>query len=445
MRKACMGEKPEENRLRTLSAFVSALLVLGLILAGCTPTSGPGVPLTKVASTAAAATGQASVVQGQDCGDPIGCILLNPGVPIHIAYLLALTGGNSAIGTNSRTGVQLAIEDAGGKILGHTVQFDGQDDGCNAKQGLDGATWLADDPTIVAVIGPSCSSAAVAGVPQLSKAGLLVVSPSSTLPDLTDPASPNHFAGFFRTVYNAQAQGTAAADYAYNILNIRSAATIQEGTSTQLHQVQAFADEFRTLGGTISLQTSVTAGQLDMSTVLPSLSSASPGLIYFPIPLPEAGALLEQAGSTAGLENTRWMAADGLYARDVASIPGAGVDRLTITIPLVQGQAFEAFVAKFAARFGSQPINILNYDAYAYDAFNILKAAIEKAAEQQANGGILLPRQGLRDTLAGMSAFSGVSGSLTCHPSGDCADPVIGVYQYQAGKYPPSLVWSSKP
>jgi hypothetical protein len=45
------------------------------------------------------------------------------------------------------------IDDLGGEILGHPIQFDGQDGGCSAEGGQAAGTALAADSSIVAVIG----------------------------------------------------------------------------------------------------------------------------------------------------------------------------------------------------------------------------------------------------------------------------------------------------
>ena len=113
----------------------------------------------------------------------------------------------AALGTDSRNGVEIAIDDAGGKILGHTIKFDGEDGGCSADGGQAAGTKLAADPTIVAVIGTSCSSEARAAEPLLSAAGFVTISSSNTAPDLTDPTNPNHYPGYFRTAHNDKIQG----------------------------------------------------------------------------------------------------------------------------------------------------------------------------------------------------------------------------------------------
>ena len=113
-----------------------------------------------------------------------------------------------------------------------------------------------------------------------------------------------------------------------------------------------------------------------------------------------------------------------------------------VSSPLVQGAAYDAFVAKYVAKFGEQPINI--FHAHAYDAMNIMFAAITKVAVQEKDGTLYIPRQALRDAVAATKDFQGLTGVLTCSTAGDCANPIIGVYTYHAGAYPPELIWPTK-
>ncbi len=404
---------------KRLSLVISAIAIFGMLLTACGPAAA-----------------------SYTCTDSIGCVTIAPTDPVHIAYLLVVAGPNAALGTDSRNGVQIAIDDAGGKILGHTIKFDGEDGACSADGGQAAGTKLASDPTIIAVIGTSCSSEARAAEPLLSAAGFVTISPSNTAPDLTDPTSPNHYAGYFRTAHNDKIQGAAAADFAFNFLHVTKAATIHDGSLYADKLQGVFADSFKQLGGTITLQTSVTVGQTDMSSVLASIASGSPELIYFPIFMPEGAFLIKQARTTPGLENTKLMVADGLYSPDVMNAAGTDVEGVYVSSPLVQGAAYDAFVAKYQAKFGSLPINI--FHAHAYDGFNIIMAAIQKVAVQDADGTLHIPRQALRDAVAATKDFQGLTGVLTCSVSGDCANPIIGVYQYHTGAYPPTLIWPTQ-
>jgi branched-chain amino acid transport system substrate-binding protein len=176
--------------------------------------------------------------------------------------------------------------------------------------------------------------------------------------------------------------------------------------------------------------------------VLASVAAGKPDIIYFPIFMPEGALIIQQAKTTPGLENTKLMVADGLYSPDVMNAAGAAVEGVYVSSPLVQGAAYDAFVVKYKAKFGTGPINI--FHAHAYDAFNIVMAAIEKVAVQETDGTIYIPRQGLRDAVAATASFQGLTGVLTCNVDGDCANPIIGVYQYHTGQYPPTLIWPTQ-
>jgi branched-chain amino acid transport system substrate-binding protein len=423
--------------------FITVILTLSIIVSGCGPSAKQATPMTSAAGTAIPMANGTSKVQDTTCSDQIGCIKIGPTDPIHIAYLLVVSGPNAAFGVDSRNGVEIAIDDAGGIILGHTIMFDGQDGLCTTDGGQAAGIKLASDPTIVAVIGTSCSTEAMGAVPLLSKAGFVTISPSNTAPNLTDPASPNHYPGYFRIAFSDSAQGAAAADFAYNFLHLTKAATIQGGDSYSSSLVQAFADEFKQLGGTITFQASITNGQNDKSSLLASIANGSPDMIYFPLFMPEGALIIQQARSTPGLENTKLMGADGLFTPDVMKTTGASIEGFMVSMPSVGVTEDNAFVAKYVAKFSEQPLN--NFHEQAYDAFNIAKAAIEKVAVQESDGTIYIGRQALRDAVATTTNFQGLTGILTCNLSGFCAKPVVDVYEYQTGKYPPTLLWSSKP
>jgi ABC-type transport system substrate-binding protein len=60
-------------------------------------------------------------------------------------------------------------------------------------------------------------------------------------------------------------------------------------------------------------------------------------------------------------------------------------------------------------------------------------------AVQEADGTLHVGRQALREALFGTQGHAGITGSLTCNETGDCADPQIVVNQVQGGQYVP--IW----
>ena len=109
--------------------------------------------------------------------DPIGVVKVGPGEPITIAYWLVTSGSDGSLGTDSKRGIEIAIDDMKGKLLGHDIKLIGEDTGCNPEGGQTAATKIAANSAVVVAIGSSCSSEAVPGTPILWKAGIATVSP----------------------------------------------------------------------------------------------------------------------------------------------------------------------------------------------------------------------------------------------------------------------------
>ena len=403
---------------KKLFVLMGLLVLAGLILAGC------GAPKA-------------------ECTDAIGCVEVKSGEPIHIAYAMVISGPDATLGTDSRNGAEIAMDEKGGKLLGHDIKFDGEDDQCSAEGGQAAGTKLAADPTIVAVIGTSCSSAVRVAMPLWSAAGFTVISASNTAPDLTLAGNENQHPGYLRTAHSDVVQGAAAARFAWEKLGVKKAATIHDGSIYADSLQQVFVDEFTKLGGTITAQESVSPDQTDMSGVLTSIAAGAPELIYHPIFIAAGTQLILQGRQTVGLENTYQMGADGMFSPDVMQGAGDAVEGVFVSSPdFTQfGPDYEAkFKPAYAAKFGSEPVSI--FHAHAYDAFNMIYACVEKVAQGDKEGGdMLIGRQAMRDCMYGTKDFKGLTGNLTCTPTGDCADPKIAVYQYHVGEYPPEKIW----
>jgi branched-chain amino acid transport system substrate-binding protein len=376
------------------------------------------------------------------CTDTIGCVTVAPSDPVHIAYALVISGADATLGTDSRNGAEIAIQDKGGQLLGHNILFDGVDDGCSAEGGQAAGTKLAADPTIVAILGTSCSSAVRVAEPLWSKAGFVTISPSNTAVDLTLKGNENQWPGYLRTAHSDSVQGKAAAEFAFNKLGVKKAATIHDGSIYAQQLQQVFADNFTKLGGTITAQEAVDPNQTDMSGVLTSIASGSPELIYHPIFVAAGVQIIRQARTTPGLEKVYLMGADGMFSPDVMKGAGDAVEGVFVSSPDTSafGPDYQTkFVPEYKAKFGTEPISI--FHAHAYDAMNMIFACVEKVTVKDSDGTLHIPRQGLRDCMYATTNFKGLTGNLTCTPTGDCADPKIAVYEYHAGVYPPTKIW----
>ena len=422
-------------RIRTL--LLTVFVIAALAVAACAPAAAPpaadpgtaapteAAPAEAEATEAPAAEGEAAAAPA-GCDDPLGCVEIAAGDPIKIGFALVIAGPNAALGEDSARGVEIAVDDRGGELLGHPIEIVGEDSGCSPEGGQAAATKLASDPQLVAVIGTSCSSEARVGAPILSEAGLSMVSPSNTAPDLTDPAKRTP--GYYRTAHNDLVQGAVAADFVFTELGLTKAATIHDGSLYAVGLATAFADAFKKLGGEIVSEQAVNVGDTDMRPVLTTIAAAAPEFIYYPIFTAEAGFVTAQSKEVPGLENVKLMAADGSFSQDFVNAAGEAAKGMYLSSPDFSafGDQYQGFLTKHEEKYGEPPLSA--FHAHAYDALNVIAAAIETVAIQNGDG-LIIPKGALRDAIGATKDFQGLTGNITCDPNGDCADPKIAVYE----------------
>ena len=363
--------------------------------------------------------------------DPIGVVKIGPGEPITIAYWLVTSGSDGSLGTDSKRGIEIAIDDMKGKFMGHDIKLIGEDSGCNAEGGQTAATKLAANAAVVVAIGSSCSSEAVPGAPILWKAGIATVSPSNTAPKLTDPKRGPDYDGYLRVVHNDKVQGASAATFVRTVLKLNRVATIHDGSPYAEGLAGVFADSFKKQGGTVTAQEAVAPTDTDMKPVLTRIASTKPDLIYYPIFIAAGGFVTRQAREIEGLKKTVLMGADGLDSPDFAKAAGEAAKGMYLSSPDLTPAALgprygTEFLPKYQKKYGQKPIS--GFHAHAYDATNVIFAAIQKVAKVD-GGSIYIGRKALRDALYATKGFKGVTGTLSCDPYGDCGEPHIAVYQ----------------
>ena len=286
----------------------------------------------------------------------------------------------------------------------------------------------------MAVVGHNCSSSCTPAAPIYNDAGMTMISPSCTAPALTDPAT--HVPSLLRSCHNDNVQGRVMAEYAYNELGVRKAATIHDGSPYAEQLQQVFADVFAELGGEITAQEAVNVGDTDMRPVLTSIATGEPELLYYPIFIAEGAFITTQAKEIGGLEDTILAGADGMISPDFTSAAGEAAEGMYFSGPdlAFAGDKYEQFKQTYTEISGQEnPISV--FHAHAYDAANMIFNAVEQVAQTDGEGNTVIGRQALRDALYGTANFDGITGNLNCDENGDCADPKISVNIVQGGEY----------
>jgi len=391
-------------------------------------------------------------IPSPECTDAIGCVEIAPGEPIKIVSLQALSGAMAANGLSHLRSIELALDDRKGEILGHPIELLSADSLCSREGGATAAAKIAADPQIVGIIGPTCSGAAASAMKVVAEAGLVMISGSSTAPSLTSvgrkPGS-DWQPGFLRTAQNDALSGRVAATFAFQVLGVKKAATLDDGDPYTRGLADAFRQAFTEFGGEIVLDAGINKGDTDMRPVLTAVTRSEAELLYFPVFRPEGDYIVLQASDMGELENVTLMSAEGLYLDTFVQAVGQAGVGVHMIIPSIPGSpAHDAVVSRYETKYGEAPTAV--YYAHTYDAVNLLFDALQVVAVQDKDGRLHIGRQALRDTLYSTSGYQGLTGSLTCDQFGDCGvarfeivrldDPAAGLEGLRANvvyAYPP--------
>jgi branched-chain amino acid transport system substrate-binding protein len=410
--------------------LLSLLLVLATVVLTACPTATPA-PSPTVAPEPEAVQPEPEAAGGAcECTDEVGCVTLAQADPIRIAWLFVVEGPDASLGTDTRRGVEIAAEDRP-TIAGHQVEVIGENEGCNAEGGQAAGTKISSDPSVVAAVGTNCSSAARAAIPLMCAAGIPMVSPSNTAPDLTAADRPAEYWCYMRTAHNDLVQGAAMAEFAVE-QGYANAATIHDGSlyADQLQQV--FSEKFQELGGTIVAQEATSPDETNMGPLLTRIAATEPDFIYFPIFIAAGGQIASQAKQNQTLAEVTLAGADGIFSPDFLRAAGDGAEEMFWSSPDFSafGGGYQDLLAKHQQKYGE---NVLApFHAHAYDAYNLIADAVEQVAVQCGDGSTMIGRKALADAMIGTSGMTGITGNITCSATGDCADPKIAVYQAQS-------------
>ena len=206
-------------------------------------------------------------VAGPHSGD-----LASYGLPAINAAKLVVAEVNSHGGVNGRQ-VELLIED----------------DVCKPEVATNTATKLVSEGVHV-VLGHICSGATKAALPIYKNAGVVVMSPSATNPDLTQSGE---YPNFFRTIAADDAQAQAEVDYALNVLGVKKIAVIHD-KGDYGKGLAEFAKVFieQSGQGEVVLYEGVTPGAVDYSAVVQKIKRSRAEAVIFGGYHPEASKIV---------------------------------------------------------------------------------------------------------------------------------------------------------
>jgi len=405
--------------------LVSFLVIAALLVAACGGGATPAPAATSAPETEAGTS--------EEYTDEWGVVKVEAGSPIRIGFGAALSGaGLDVLGIDEKRGAELAVADKG-DLLGFSVELVAEDDLCSAEGGTTVANKFVSDPSIVAVLGQMCSSGCLGAMDIYQEHNYTMVSPSCTGVVMTTRGNTS----FHRVCWNDEIQGPAAAEYLYS-KGITKVATIHDGSPYGEGLANTLAAAFEELGGEVVSAEAVNVGDTDMRPLLERIKSAGPEAIYFGGFVAE-GAYLASQRIDVGMEDVIFMGADGLQALDYVKAAGSASEGTFVSAanPAEAGPGMPAFLEAYQAAYGEEPP--APFHAHAYDAAMVIMNAIEKVAQTDADGNLLIGRKALNEAIGSTSGYQGLSGMITCDEVGNCGTGTVAISEVRDGEF--AVVW----
>jgi branched-chain amino acid transport system substrate-binding protein len=255
---------------------------------------------------------------------------------------------------------------------------------------------------VVAMVGPNASRNAVPAAAVAESNNLLMISPWSTNPKLTE--GKKHI---FRACFTDDFQGVVVAAFIVKKLNLRKAAVLFDVASEYNKGIaEVFKTEFTRTGGTIASFESYSTGDKDFTAQISKIKSSGAEVLFLPNYYNEVPLQIQQArrqGFTGQI-----VGSDSWGSEEILKLGGTLMNGLYFTTHYAPDMATDKakkFIADYQAAYGTRPDDVA---ALTYDAFSLLFESIRKA-------GSVDPEK-VRSQLSQLSEFYGVTGIMKFTP-----------------------------
>ncbi|MEN3186743.1 MAG: ABC transporter substrate-binding protein [Atribacterota bacterium] len=325
---------------------------------------------------------------------------------IKIGLSAPITGNYAEFGENFQYAVQMAAEkiNAMGGISGKNIEVIVMDSKSDPKEAAIIAQRFAQDPEILAVIGDFTSTASLAGAPIYERYGVVQLSPTASHPEFAPSGKY-----MFGIVGTQDAEGPFNAKYiAKEYLGINSLGIIYINNDWGNVTKDRFAKAAEENGIKVTMAQPFLEGERDFNAILTKIRQTNPEGLFIAAMYNE-GSLICQQIRKMGWE-VKLLAPSSVFSDSFIKLGGEAVEGVVTNTFFALNDPdprVQEFIQEFRKRAGRDP-NL--HAACAYDAMMLIAEAIKRAG---------FDRKAIRDALAEMKGFQGITGSITFTPVGD--------------------------
>jgi len=352
---------------------------------------------------------------GVACLFLVGC----SGRQVTIGVAAPLTGEQADGGKAVLHGAQLAVDDwnAKGGVLGKKIVLVSEDDKGDPDQALLVARKFMDDVDVV--IGHYNSNCTLAAEPLYDKRKVLVITPSSTNPEVTDKG----YLTVFRVCGRDDQQGKSAAEFVADHFKDARVAIVHDNSAYGHDLVDEFLKnyEFKTAKKSV-FHGSIQRSCVDIPDTVAKLIKAKPTIVYFGGLWPQGARVLKELRKEGS--KATFISGDGCF--DPSFLKEAGSDAEGVLVTFVPNpkklEGAKDILTRYQARFGEpRP-----YSLYAYAAVQVALEGIKKAGTKDGVAVSRVLRQMEIDTPLGELKFD---------QNGDPNESPYVMWQVKNGKY----------
>ena len=322
---------------------------------------------------------------------------------VKVGVILPLTGPVAEPGTKVLNGIRLAI-DRYNQISGNKIKLIIEDSRSDPKSGVSAAQKLIHVDDVKIILGDLMSSVAMAIAPLAQKNKVILFAPGASNPKFPDIGNY-----IFRNWASDDFDGRVLADYIYeNKFHI--GAIVYVNNEYGLGLAKAFQARFYELGGSVDIFESYAQGNTDFRPIVAKIKGMQEvQFIYLPGQPIENGYFVKQLRE--GAVDLPLFANLSVESPEFAKIVGKLALGIVFTSPaynpISRVTSDKTFQDLYQEAYGSPPDVVAGHG---YDAGNILIAALKISNYNLSH---------LRDSLASIHDFPGVTGNTTFLTNGD--------------------------
>ena len=350
---------------------------------------------------------------------------------ITLGMIGPLTGSVAVYGTHIENGVKLAIEEinaAGGVTLSdgaHQLAVEVKDDQGDSTECVNAMNALISDG-IQLVVGSATSGCTSAITSIANSEGVVMITPSGTADSLTTAMDY-----VFRTCFRDSFQGELAAQYALDEGYTKVGVVYCSADTYSAGLRDAFIAACQDKGLDVVAEESVaTMTEVDYTNQFNKMVSAGAQLVFTPFYYDVMGPYLVPQARSAGFTGVL-LGGDGVDSTETTIPAGADLSVYNdvyfvnhYSTELATSDISKNFVESYEAKYGDTPNN---FDALAYDAVYVYKAAMEACGASDAAS----VQAALADTSA---AYDSTCGTFSFDETGTpIKNGVLMGYSYKDG------------